>query len=352
MRIPLYSSTIRRSEMNAVLTCMVEEKVGPGDVALALEKKVCEVFNVSGAVSLRSPAIALSSALKILDLPDNAGVMLSALAPAWQYVQVLRDGYTPVILDVDPKTAVVSPVEIEKGIKNGGRVLVLHEALGHLPNMESILAFGIPVIEDISQSAGAGIVFKDEKSGEPTEEKKAGSFGVFSILGLEEKDILTAGGGAVLMATERRNAILLKRVCGDLPFTDRLPDINAALGLVQLKQMKKNIESRAELNKLFSKSLMVSKHEGFVFYENAINPVYSFPVVLSHGFKDVVKYAKKKQVEVDLAFSGSIAEFLGEKLENCVAADSLLLRTALFPLYPRLGSKKAEMVARILSTLP
>ena len=59
MKIQPFSSTIRRREMDAVLTCMVEEKIGPGESNQRLIQLCKEYFNVDGAVAVRSPAIAL-----------------------------------------------------------------------------------------------------------------------------------------------------------------------------------------------------------------------------------------------------------------------------------------------------
>jgi len=92
-------------------------------------------------------------------------------------------------------------------------------------DLEQLLELNIPIIEDISQSIGATY------SG-----VKAGTKGDFALLGLEEHDILTAGGGAILLANKKEEASSLKKLYTTAPLTDLLPDINASLGLVQLKQ--------------------------------------------------------------------------------------------------------------------
>lgn len=341
MKIPVYSSTIRRSEMDAVLTCMVEEKIGPGEAAQKLIKLACEVFQVAGALALRSPAIALDYALEAIDLKEGEGVVVSALAPSWQYIHLKRKKFTPLPIDVNKETGLVEFEKIEEAIKNGGRAIILHESLGFLPDIEKILSLNIPVIEDISQSAGA--FYK---------EKTAGSLGVFSILGLEEKDILTAGGGALLLAPERRNSLIVKRMYEQAPLTDLLPDINASLGFVQLKQMQKNILLRKEINELYTRSLMQSKHKTIPVAENTENPVYSFPVILNSGVLDVQKYAAKKNIDIELAFKNSIVEYLKDDQQNFLNASSLLLRCVLFPLYPRLGKTRAGEIAKVLASLP
>ncbi len=340
MPIPVYSSTIRRSEMDAVLTCMVEEKIGPGAANQKLIKLVKELCCVEGALALRSPAQVLAYALQCFDLPEKAGVLLSALAPSWQYYEVKRLGFTPIVLDVAPSTALVTFEAIEKGIQDGGRILILHETLGNIPDMDYLSTLPIPFIEDISFSAGA--LYK---------EKRAGCFGAFAILGLEEHDSLTGGGGGILLTAERKNALILKNKTQDAPITDFLPDINAALAFVQLKNMEKNIALRKEIQELYMKSLLQTRHKPLLFSENVTDSAYSFPVILETGFKEVKTYVNRKEIEIEPAFADTIVSYLQEP-DMYANAASFLLRTVLFPLYPRLGMQKAAKIAKVLATLP
>jgi len=61
MKIEIYSPTIRRKEMDSVLTAMVEEKIGPGERSFDY------------ALALRSPAVALHTAIKALNPADGQG---------------------------------------------------------------------------------------------------------------------------------------------------------------------------------------------------------------------------------------------------------------------------------------
>ncbi|MBQ7752568.1 MAG: DegT/DnrJ/EryC1/StrS aminotransferase family protein, partial [Treponema sp.] len=79
--IQTYSTTIRRKEMDAVLTCMVDEKIGPGELNTRLIQQVKEFIKCDGCVALRSPSIALKYALASLGLQAGAKIMISALAP-------------------------------------------------------------------------------------------------------------------------------------------------------------------------------------------------------------------------------------------------------------------------------
>lgn len=346
MSIQTYSSTIRRKEMDAVLTCMVDEKTGPGELNMRLVQQVKDYFKVAGAVALRSPALALKYALAALGTEKGCGIMVSALAPDWQYSAVLDAGYTPVILDIDEETLLVTEDVVRDGIKKGGRVLLFHETSGFLPDFSAFLEIGIPVIEDISQSAGAS-----------EDDKKAGSFGIFSILGLEQNDILTAGGGAVLIAPQAREWTVLKSIADDLPSTDKLPDINAALAFIQLKELDRNELIRKEMREAYCRSLMQGRYKTInEKIDNAVSAVYSFPVVLAGDIKDVVDYALRKDIETSEAFKDSIVYCRRKSEEadvsSCIKAMSLSLRCLNFPLYPRLGNAQSVKIAKVLSTLP
>lgn len=349
--IQTYSSTIRRKEMDAVLTCMVDEKIGPGEMARRLVQSVKEFFSVDGAFAFRSPAIALKYVFQAFDLEPGTGVIISALAPVWQLQAVKELGYRPIIVDVSPDTACVTLEALEEGIKHGGRLIILSETAGFLPEFEGIQALGIPFVEDVSCSVGS---FRNLplKEGEEQQIKRAGTYGVFSIMGLEEGDAITGGGGAVLMAPSRREWIILKRLGEEAPTTDLLPDLNSALAYIQLKEYPRNEAIRQDLFSAFQKALMASRHKCLMRTPEGNSSVNSFSVVLSSGLKDVRQYASRKGIEIQPTFSGSITAFLDEELEGCINAHSLYLRTVDFPLYPRLGATHAATIAKVLGTLP
>lgn len=369
--IQTYSSTIRRKEMEAVLTCMVDEKIGPGETNARLIQLARELIGCDGAVALRSPAIALEYALESLQLPKDNPIMLSALAPSWQLVTVERLGYKALILDVVEETGQITPEIAQDGIKKGGRLLLLTESMGILPDIKAFLALGIPVIEDISQSAMAYYPVDEselteaqrksmEKSaGDNASEapavhgRRAGMYGLYTIMGMEDRDIITAGGGALLMAPSRREWTVLKKLVDAAPSTDIMPDMNAALAYVELKEFTRNEAARRDLFALFSRAVMTGRHRTYVRAVDDGSTIYSFPLVLNSGFKDVRAYAQKKGIEVRQAYENSIIALRQDEVApSCICANSLLLRCAAFPLYPRLGQKDAGRIVKVLSSLP
>ena len=349
--IQTYSTTIRRKEMDAVLTCMVDEKIGPGELNAKLITQIKEFIKCDGAVALRSPAIALKYALMSMGLEANSKVMVSALAPAWQYQSLVSLGFEPLVLDVDELNGLVNEQIISEGIKQGGKVLLLHETEGILPNLEEIVKLGVPIIEDVSQSAGSAFSMTGEDDS-AQQQKMAGTFGVYSILGLEERDVITAGGGAVLISPGRREWIVLKKYVDEAPLTDLLPDINAALAWVQVKEFARNEKTRKELFAMYQQACFIGRHKMYARENENGSTACSFPLVLSSSYKDVKQYAAKKDIEINLAYENSIIALKDELSETCIHAKSLYLRCVHIPLYPRLTHAESSKIIKVLSSLP
>lgn len=366
--------------MDAVLTALVEDKIGPGEQSRLLIHIAKEKLSFDYCVALRSPAIALYLALKSLNLQDGQGVALSALSPRY-YVRVLEDlRLKPLYCDVLPSSACMGRETIEAALKTRAegldvRAILLHHTLGYFPDGAAVAELGIPVIEDCSQSYGtayaeekaAGEVESAPAAGSPAPPVRyAGSSGVFTILGLEERDMLTAGGGALLYASNRRDGAVLRGL-GDLPPEYGLPDMNAAMAVVQFRESAKNLAKRGEIARVYNQPAQRTRHKRFVQPEisggasrngedEALKSVeynnFSFPLILETGMKDVKAYAKRKDIEVESAFENTPAALGMVDQGECPEAYSLSLRTALFPLYPRLGAREIEKVARLILTLP
>jgi dTDP-4-amino-4,6-dideoxygalactose transaminase len=368
--------------MHAVLSALVDEKIGPGELSAQLAQAAKEKLGFHHCLTLRSPAYALQLSLQLLDLRPGDAVLVSALSPEY-YSRVLADlGLRSVIADVTQASPTLDAASIEAAMSVAAvpvKAIVLHHCLGFLADVASVLALGVHVIEDMSAGVGSGFAAADE-AGSVAAAAEAGSapgggggvgcesggasaaqnaaHGVFTILGLEEHDMITAGGGALLYAQNKRDAALLANR-GKLPPEYALPDMNAALAAVQLKELSRSLSRRGEIAGIYSQAALKGRHGIFVRDEGpsgggggiAYNN-YAFPLILETGMRDVKAYAAKKGVDVELAFGNTLAGSGIVEPEKCPIAYGLSLRTALFPIYPRLGAKDAETVARVISTIP
>jgi len=376
MKIEIYSPTIRRKEMDAVLTAMVEEKIGPGDRGRLLIQTAKEHLHFDYALALRSPAVALHTALKALEAKQGQAVIISALSPQY-YLQVLNDLHLqPLFCDVTFDFPCMTKELIENTLAKKPSdlnvcAIVLHHTLGFVPNAQAVCELGLPVIEDISQSYGSWFKNDAKKDKQESAENKnekeepvVNIYGLFCILGLEERDMLTSGGGALLFAMNRKDSAALRNFTG-IANEFCLPDINSALAIVQFKEAQRNIERRQDIAKVYQQACLSlaarTKHKRFISVSGQNSETaasegcneycnYSFSLVLETGLKDVIAYAKKKEIEIENAFENTIAG-LG-LCDDCPVSSSLCLRTVLFPMYPRLRSVDVERVSRLIMTLP
>ena len=343
--------------MYAVLTAMAEDRIGPGEGSRLLLNVAKEYLHYDYALSLRSPAIALNLALKALNPEKGQAVIISALSPRY-YANVIQDmGLCPLYCDVSLTFPCMSRETIEQALSakidgNKALCIVLHHTLGFLPDTASIAEIGLPVIEDISRSFGVFSGADKAENGQaelnlPKERVR----GVFTFLGLEERDMLTAGGGALLYVNSRRDSSLLRNYA-ELPPEYCLPDINAALAVVQFREAQRNAEKRAAIAQVYIQSSLRTRHKRFIPLDDQEYNNFAFPLVLESGLKDVLAYARKKEIILESAFENTLAgAFLNDALD-CPASYSLSLRTVLFPLYPRLCSADTERVSKLIVTLP
>lgn len=340
MSIPVFRSYIRRKDMDTVLNCLVTDSVGPGEYLDRFQKSARDALGYDYGFAVRSPMTALGLALDSLALTEGDAIAVPALAPAY-YAEVLASRHlVPVYVDAVVDTAEADLSSLST-LEPHPRVLVLHEALGILPDPEAVAALGLPVIEDMSNAVGA---YRGES--------RAGSLGRVALLGLEHDSIVTSGGGALLVACGKREGQVLRNLAETIAPEIRMTDYNAALALSQLRDLESAIARRRELTASFAQSLARTRHRLMTQGGEGEPGFWAFPVSIASSVKDVRAYAKKKDVDTELAFEGSLLAKGAVPEGACPNARSIAMRCLLFPLHQRIGAAAAEKITKVLATLP
>lgn len=360
--INTFSSTIMRREMDSVLTCMVDERIGPGVLNNKFSAAVKQFFLCEYAALVRTPKCALKLALSALGQdPASTTVILWALAPTWQYRALNDLGYKIILLDSQSDTLTAPSDEaVRRAVNKGGNLLLLTHNLTTPMDLAAISDIGIPIIEDITNAIAQYCAAPDamnvamdsvDNSDKAGDVLKAGDVGAYSIMTFEERDTVTSGGGAVVMAIKKDKAQPLKDIFTTLDKTQLLPDLNCALGLVELREFSKNEAIRRAIYKSFERAVLPTKNKTLA--RNTLSPCALFPVILDGAPRDVINYAKANGIEVTMAFEDAVIKIAGDKAKkDCPVASSLLLKTVLFPLYPRLSKKDIDIITKVLATLP
>lgn len=328
--------------MDSVLTCMVSDDIGPGSISKQFVKAVAEYLGVPGGIAFRDQSGALALALDSLNLESGGNVLLSPLSPGY-YVHLLQQrGLQPVYADVDPSTGCMTTEAVEHALASyhPAAALVWHP-LGAVPDTDPLYEAGIPVVEDISTSFGA-----DGAEG------KVGAAAKYLVITLEEDGIITTAGGSLLFSSIRAIFSDFKKQTADTARSSSMTNLNAALGIVQIRQVEGFLRKRREIRELFLKSVMKTRHRAIPAAESPTMVPYGFPVVLKSGVQNVIRYAAKHGVRVVPAFDGCALARYAPEDTDCPNAEALRLRCVLFPLYPRLSGQSVQLIAKVLSTLP
>ncbi len=128
--------------------------------------------------------------------------------------------------------------------------------------------------------------------------------------------------------------------------------MNCALAFSQLRDLDKFIDKRSELAKLFEQSLARAHKKALVQAIEGKPAYYGCVVILESGIKDVVTYAKKKDIPTLMAFEGTCMGIGGVPEGMCPHARSLVNRALAFPMHPRISKGMAQKIAKVLATLP
>uniref|UniRef100_UPI002A0A1DAE DegT/DnrJ/EryC1/StrS family aminotransferase n=1 Tax=uncultured Sphaerochaeta sp. TaxID=886478 RepID=UPI002A0A1DAE len=201
---------------------------------------------------------------------------------------------------------------------------------------------GVRVVEDISQSLGSNYG-----------EEKAGLYGDLVVCSFEEDSIVSTGGGAAIVFNSETFLQPLKERYRHVKAYEELPDMNAALGIIQISTIVDQLAKRKELYSLYKKSLLKTQHKAFGIGNIDFNPNgYGFSVVLDSKIEDAIKFANKYQVPAEKTFASCIGSKFTDRFDLFPNATAPLLRALSFPTYPFLKQGDIEMLMKVVSHLP
>ena len=337
--IRFYKPALYRKDMDAVLQTMVDEKIGPGDKKRDFVKLYSSLVGKDSGFALRSYFDAIVISLRSLGLKSGDKVFISVLSPRI-YLEAFKElDLTAVLCDVDDSMMIDSTF-VKDHIDPDTKAIIYYEPICQMPkSFDSIVDIGLPIIEDISQSIGSS--FGDLKPG------MAGSIVIAST---EEDSVISTGGGAiVLSSSEEISNALSKEVSRLSPYIE-LPDMNAALGIVQITKLDNVLGRRNNIYKIYSQAVMKTNCKVFGtgamdFFSNG----YGFSVIVNTKPDEAISFAQKYQVSARKTFSGAIGARYQDRFDRFPKAIPALTRAVSFPIYPFLSVVEIESVQKVLS---
>jgi perosamine synthetase len=255
---------------------------------------------------------------------------------------------TPVLVDIDEETFNISPAEIEKKLTRKTKAIIAPHIYGVPADIDGIKRYGIPVIEDCAQAIGA------EYKG-----KKTGTLTGLSVFSFYATKLLTTGYGGCIHTRSRR---LIGRVKDFLEFDCRrnyyprfnfsMSDINAALGISQLKHLSGFLKRREGIAARYMEVLDKKgiKIQGSLPFTRRI--FYRF-VIRDKNIKRIKKIFDSYNINTIIPITSweLLHSYLRLDRSRFPAAEKISGQTLSLPLYPTLTEPQINRVIMALKRI-
>jgi dTDP-4-amino-4,6-dideoxygalactose transaminase len=263
--ISVFGSKVGQEELDEIRTSIEAQWMGIGPKTRAFEEQFAHRLGLPGFALLDSGSNSLYMAVKLLNLPAGAEVILPSLTWISCAHAVVLAGCVPVFCDVDLLTQNLTAETIAPHIsRNTGAIMVVHYA-GKPVRMKPILEFGLPVIEDAAHAV-------DSKLGGTA----CGAFGAVGTFSFDAVKNLAMGEGGGVTAQDPDLIARARtlRYCGigksgfeasankdrwwEYNIVDFFPkflpnDINASIGLAQLRKLNQLQAYRKQIWELYQR---------------------------------------------------------------------------------------------------
>lgn len=257
--IPAAKPLIGEEEVEAVSAVLRSGMVAQGPQVKAFE----EEFSAQLAPGTHSIAVnSGTSALHIGLLASGIGAGDEVIVPSFTFAatgnSVGLTGATPVFADIELDHFCLDPKSVEAAITSKTKAIMPVHLYGHPANMTALREIadrhGLMLFEDAAQAHGASL------NGE-----MVGTFGTFAAFSFYPTKNMTAGEGGMITtgdATVARNSQLYRNQGMEIRYqneviglNNRMTDIHAAIGRVQLTKVGAWTEARQANAKFLDENL-------------------------------------------------------------------------------------------------
>ncbi|HID27345.1 MAG TPA: DegT/DnrJ/EryC1/StrS family aminotransferase [Methanosarcinales archaeon] len=237
--IPIAQPIINKEEINAVTEVLKSCLIAQGPKVEEFEHAFAEYIGTEYAIAVSSGTSALHISLLANGIKKGDEVITTPFSFISTANSILFTGATPVFVDICEDTFNLNPECILEKITPKTKAILPVHLYGQSADMSAIMEIAedhkLSVIEDACQAHGA--TYKN---------KKVGSFGTGCFSFYPTKNIATGEGGMITTNDQEinksarmiRNHGSKERYLHEiLGFNFRMTDIEAAIGIVQLKKL-------------------------------------------------------------------------------------------------------------------
>lgn len=346
-QIKMSQPTIGLRERLAVDEVLRSGMLAQGKRVAEFESKFSTLVGSKNAVALNSG----TSALHLLLLAHGIGPGDEVIVPSFTFAAtanaVALTGATPVFADIEISSMCLDPIDVASKISARTRAVMPVHLFGNMANMLELEALtkknGLLLLEDAAQAHLASF-----------DGRLAGTWGDGSAFSFYPTKNMTSGeGGMVCVSSEAitrkvrllRNQGMEKRYENEVwGFNNRMTDIHASIGIVQLSKIEKNTSKRRAIASDYS-----SKIRGVTLPETSpqVHHVYHQYTIrvaedLREAFRDKLA---TKGIPTDIYYPIPVHRLKSFDSKELLPNSELIARTCLsLPMHPGLTNSQIGRV--------
>lgn len=249
-QISLSGPDITQAEIDAVVEVLRSPQLSLGPRIPEFEAMFTKRLGVKHAIACNSGTSGLHLIWHALGIGPGDEVITTPFSFIASSNSILFERAKPVFVDIDPETWQIDARRIESAITPRTKALLPVDVFGATPDLDAVLTIArknnVRVIEDCCEALGTS--YKGRLAGTICD---AGVFGFYP-----NKQITTGEGGMIVTNDDR--IAFMCRSCRSqgrdpdagwlqharLGFNYRMPDINAAIGTVQMRRLDEILAKR------------------------------------------------------------------------------------------------------------
>lgn len=330
--------TLDQNDFDSVLDVLKSCHIVQGKHVAGFEEALSSFVSVRNGVAVSSGTAALHLSLLALGVGEGDEVIVPSYVCSALLNAVLYVNAVPVVADIDRFTFNIDVADLKKRVTGRTKAIIVPHMFGLPADIDEILSLGIPVIEDCAQSVGS------RYNGGYT-----GGFGVLSIFSFYATKMLATGEGGMILSDDDRLAGIARDLRDydekdsySVRYNYKMTDMQAALGISQLKKLPSFIRRRKEIADLYNKSL------GEISFPVPAAPegrehIYYRYVLLLDDSSEFIEKMLRIGIECRRPVFKTLHEYLG--LSGYPVTGEVMDRAVSIPVYPLLGDEEAHKIA-------
>lgn len=340
--IPHSRPTLGPEEKQAVACVLESGQIAQGEKVIEFEKSFCQFTGRRYAIAVSSGTAALQLSLTALEIATGDEVIVPSFTCAALLHAVEAAGARPAVVDVCLEDFNLSLSEIKKKARKKTKAVIVPHAFGLAAQMEKLEDLGIPILEDGTQALGGHVG-----------QRKVGSFGIASVFSFYATKMITTGEGGMVLTNSPRFADRLhdlrdydKKETHRFRTNSKMTDIEAAMGIEQLKKLEQFVQRRREIAACYQKALeglgAVLPREG----EGRQSVYYRYVIRIQRGRREFLRRLLAKGIEAKEPIFKPLHQYLGLRDARFPATVQAMKESCSLPIYPSLDDASCREVAQ------